>query len=173
MRPAMRSRNTVRVTLWSGVFLLVFVGFAGSVARAFGVLESVVFSDGPAPELSRFDPGGTVFIAALLGVERGSPAYREIDVQNRRMLGKFNRHPTATLLHVLPAALLVILAPLQFSRRIRSRHIRWHRWSGRVIVAIAIPVGLSGLFFGLLMPFGGTLEASGIAVFGVLFLFSL
>lgn len=169
----MRSRNGVTVTLWCGVILLVFVGFAGSIARAFGVLESVVFTDGPAPELSRFDRGSTLFIATLLGVERGTPAYREIDDQNRRMLGKFNRHPTATLLHVLPAALLVILAPLQFSRRIRSRHIQWHRWSGRVIVVIAIPVGISGLFFGLLMPFAGTLEASAIAAFGGVFLFSL
>jgi uncharacterized membrane protein len=106
-------------------------------------------------------------------VERGTPAYGEIADQNRRMFVKFNRHPTATLLHVLPAALLVMLAPLQFSRRIRARHIQWHRWSGRVIVAIAIPVGISGLFFGLLMPFAGTVEASAVATFGVLFLFSL
>ena len=173
MTPAVRSLNTATVALWCGVILLVSVGFAGSVVRAVGVLESAVFSDAPVPELSRLDRGSALFMAMLLGVERGTPAFREIDAQNRRMLGKFNGHPTATLLHVLPAALLVILAPLQFSRRIRSRHIQWHRWSGRVIVAIAIPVGFSGLFFGLLMPFAGTLEASAIAVFGGVFLFSL
>ncbi len=173
MTVRMINRRIVTAALWSAVVLLALVGFTSSVARTFGVFDSRAFSDGPVPELSRIDRESLPRIASLLGIEPGTAAYREIEDQNRRFLGKYNQNPATTLLHVLPAALFIVLAPLQFSRGIRSRHIRWHRWSGRLIVAIAIPVGLSGLWFGLRLPFAGAVEASGVGLAGALFLFAL
>ena len=64
----------------------------------------------------------------------------------------------------------LLLAPLQFSSRIRSRHLRFHRWSGRIVMLAAITTALSGLYFGLFMPFGGPAEAVAIALFGGLLL---
>ncbi|HEY3738401.1 MAG TPA: hypothetical protein VGL53_01090, partial [Bryobacteraceae bacterium] len=48
----------------------------------------------------------------------------------------FARHRTLTLLHILPAALFLGLMPLQFVTRVRVRWIRWHRWSGRVLLVL-------------------------------------
>src|SRR5260221_13423551 len=40
----------------------------------------------------------------------------------------FAAHRFLTLLHILPAALLIVLMPLQFVKRIRTQHPAWHRW---------------------------------------------
>ncbi|HUO84907.1 MAG TPA: DUF2306 domain-containing protein [Thermoanaerobaculia bacterium] len=165
-------RRSISVLLWSIVFTLAFLGFATSVARAFGVFESLWWSGDARLELSSLDRGSMILMAALLEIDPGSPIYLDVAEQNRRFLGKFNRHPAVTLVHVIPAALFVVLAPIQFSRTMRSRHRGWHRWSGRLILLLAVPVGISGLLFGLLMPFSGLLESSAIALFGTLFFWS-
>jgi uncharacterized membrane protein len=85
----------------------------------------------------------------------------------------FVEHPVMTAVHIIPAFLFIVLAPLQFSSRIRGRHLRVHRWSGRMLVVLGVLFGSSALFFGLRTPFGGKTEASAVAVFGVLFLGSL
>lgn len=41
----------------------------------------------------------------------------------------FAAHQLLTFAHILPAALLIVLMPLQFVRRVRDRHIQWHRFS--------------------------------------------
>ncbi len=87
-----------------------------------------------------------------------------------RFDGRFSAHPFATLMHVAPGGLFLILAPLQFSARVRSRYLPFHRWSGRVLVLASFAVGSSALYLGLLMPYGGAGEALGIALFGGLFL---
>src|SRR5436190_113460 len=80
--------------------------------------------------------------------------------------------PAADCAHVVPAALFIALIPLQFSRRIRARSPRWHRWSGRLLLLVAIPVALSGLFFGVVIPYSGPKESFAIVPFAVLFLWS-
>ena len=157
---------------WTGAIILALIGLAASAGRTISVVDGLRGPQ-PAPELSRLDEYNTRGLAMVLGVRPGTREYEDGMAQIRRFLGKFNRYPVTTLLHVVPAALFALLAPFQFSRRIRSRHIRVHRWSGRVLVAIAIPIGLTGLFFGLFVPFAGLLEASGVAVFGALFLFAV
>ena len=159
-------------TLWSGVALLAILGLVASIGRGYSVVESMR-SPGPRPELSRLDEWSIRGLAVLLGEKRGTSGYRDLEAQIRRFLAKFYVYPGATLLHVMPGAAFMILAPFQFSRQIRSRHVRFHRWSGRVIAALAVPIGLSGLFFGLLMPFSGAKEAAAIALFGAIFLFAL
>ena len=85
----------------------------------------------------------------------------------------FEEHPFVTALHILPAFFFMTLAPFQFSSTLRARHLRFHRWSGRALVLLGIPLGVSGLFFGLSTPFGGRIEAAGVAVAATLFLGSL
>lgn len=154
------------------VGLLIILGLTVAIARGFVTIERLA-SSRPVTELTGFDRLSAVVLAALIGAEEGSATFHEAEEQTWRMLRKFNRHPTATLLHVLPAAAFLILVPLQLSRRFRSRHLAWHRWAGRIVIALAIPIGISGLFFGVLMPFGGIVEASAIALFGTWFLFAL
>jgi uncharacterized membrane protein len=47
--------------------------------------------------------------------------------------------------HIVPAALALLLSPLQFSRRVRARAPRVHRLSGRVVVGSIVAGGTAGL----------------------------
>jgi uncharacterized membrane protein len=90
-----------------------------------------------------------------------------------RFDARYAANPTSTWLHVLPGALFLVLALLQFSPRVRNRHIRFHRWSGRILLLAGGAIVVTGLYFGLLMPIGGAMETAAISLFGGVFLFSL
>jgi hypothetical protein len=82
----------------------------------------------------------------------------------------FARHRALTLAHILPAALLMVLMPLQFSRHIRERHLVWHRWSGRLLVVLGFVVGLTALVMSYTMAIGGANETAATTLFALLFL---
>jgi uncharacterized membrane protein len=67
----------------------------------------------------------------------------------------------------------MLFAPFQFVKRIRSRHLAYHRRMGRVLVALGLVVGTTALFLGLVIPFSGWAERMLIGLFGGLFLFAL
>lgn len=77
------------------------------------------------------------------------------------------------LAHVLPAMLFMILGPLQFVRRLRSKHPRFHRWSGRIFLASSAVVGITGLRLALGKTIGGLDEKAAILLFGTFFLIAL
>jgi uncharacterized membrane protein len=84
----------------------------------------------------------------------------------------FASKPVLTMAHVVPGLALVVIIPFQFSRTFRTRHLRAHRWMGRVSLALALVIGVSG--FALLRnPVGGATEVSAILVFDTVFLISL
>lgn len=147
----------VGLCVWSAVALLTAIGLTAALARA----------SFPADLAGRVDPVRALLLASL-GITDPLAAQRPAEVQ--RFDGPFAAHPRLTLLHVVPGGLFLALAPLQFSSRLRDRHRRLHRWSGRLLVLTAVVSVLPGLYFGLLMPFGGGIEAIAIAVFGGLFL---
>lgn len=77
-----------------------------------------------------------------------------------------------TLVHIVPGLMLVTLIPFQFSRSFRNRHLRAHRWIGRVAMAISVVIAVSAL--GLLRgPVGGPLEVVCILFFDAFFLLAL
>jgi uncharacterized membrane protein len=150
----------VKRALWAAVVFLVIVGVTAAVSR-------MVY---PNDLATRADPLRWRIFAALDVADPLAPQRAE---ESRRFDSHFAAHPLVTLLHVGPGALFLLLAPLQFIPRIRRRYPRIHRWSGRVLVLLAIPVGLSALFFGLFIPIGGTPERIAIALFGGGFLFAI
>jgi uncharacterized membrane protein len=85
----------------------------------------------------------------------------------------FLDYPTIVALHVVLGAVYMVFAPFQFVRRIRSRHLGYHRRMGRVLVAVGLVVGVTALFLGLVIPFSGWAERVLIGLFGSLFLFAL
>jgi uncharacterized membrane protein len=85
----------------------------------------------------------------------------------------FARHPVLTLAHILPGLLFLVIAPVQFSRRVRARAPSWHRWSGRLMVASGVVVGVSALDMAFRIPIGGASQTAASAVFGVFFLAAL
>ena len=60
-------------------------------------------------------------------------------------------------------------APLQLSRRFRTKHYTVHRRLGRVLLSCALLSGVLALVFGLLHSWGGALEACAALVFGAWF----
>ena len=77
-----------------------------------------------------------------------------------------------TLAHIVPALALMLLVPFQFSRRFRARHLKAHRWIGRVTMMLGLIVGVSGLAL-LKNPVGGAAEVTAILFFDALFLVAL
>jgi uncharacterized membrane protein len=85
----------------------------------------------------------------------------------------FLDYPTIVALHVVLGAVYMLFAPFQFVKRIRSRHIGYHRRMGRVLVGVGVVVGMTALFIGLVIPYSGWAESVLIGLFGSLFLFAL
>ena len=85
----------------------------------------------------------------------------------------FLKYPTIVALHVILGGLYLALAPFQFARRIRSKHLGYHRWAGRVLVSIGLVVGTTGVFMGFVIPIAGWIERGYIGVFGAFFLVAL
>jgi hypothetical protein len=85
----------------------------------------------------------------------------------------FARHPELTFIHIVPGALFMALAPLQFVPGIRARRLWQHRWSGRLLVAAGLIAGASALVMSWQMSIDGANETAATSVFATLFLFSL
>jgi uncharacterized membrane protein len=85
----------------------------------------------------------------------------------------FLEYPTIVALHVVLGGLYLALAPFQFVKRIRSRHLGYHRWAGRVLVSVGLVVGATGLFMGMFIPIAGWVERVYIGIFGALFVVAL
>jgi uncharacterized membrane protein len=85
----------------------------------------------------------------------------------------FAGHALLTLAHILPAALFLVLGPLQFVVSIRQKHPQFHRWSGRVFLLASAVVGVTGLALSLGKTIGGLDEKSATVLFGAFFLVAL
>lgn len=85
----------------------------------------------------------------------------------------FIQHRALTLLHILPALLFIVLAPLQFVTSLRVRKPRLHRWLGRILLCLGVVIGLSALLMNFTMAVGGVNEMAAIMLFDTLFLFCL
>ena len=142
------------------VALLVMIGVAAAIGRS-------MF---PADLAIRADPVRERLMNAL---HRDDPFARVRPEEVRQFDSRFATHPRMTLWHILPGGIFLLLAPFQFSRRIRTRHIQVHRWSGRILMLLAVVAALTGLYYGVLIPYAGIGEASAVALFGVLLLVSV
>jgi uncharacterized membrane protein len=92
---------------------------------------------------------------------------------NPRFDAGFAQHPVLTLIHILPGALFLIFGALQFSRRLRMRAPKFHRWSGRALVILGLVIGLSAFAMSFQMAIGGVNEIAATVLFDLLFLFFL
>ena len=141
---------TRRDLLWPGLLALVALGVTIALVRAWAITTN----------RSAF--------AALDGVL--PPALVAEGVIAERW---YAEHGQLTIVHVLPGALFLAVLPLQFTNSLRRRRPALHRWIGRILVTIGVPVALSGLLLGAVSPFGGVTADAAIFLFGVLFLVAL
>src|SRR5215208_1411067 len=82
----------------------------------------------------------------------------------------FTRHRLLTLAHIVPGLAFVVLGPFQFVAGLRMRRPALHRWMGRLVLALALVIGVSALIMSPQMAIGGSLEIAATYVFGTLFL---
>jgi len=147
MKPGIRFRRA----LWSAIIFLAFIGVVVALRRMVHLLPVVV--SGYHPPAATSNPVAARF-AALDDL--------------------FARYPILTLVHVAPGLLFMMLGPLQFSSTIRARHLRWHRWSGRIFVICGAIIGISALVMSFGMPaIGGFNQAAATILFATFFLFAL
>lgn len=85
----------------------------------------------------------------------------------------FARHETLTIIHIVPGLLFMLLAPLQFVKRIRVRRPALHRWIGRTVVGLGMVIGGSALVMSPQMAIGGPTETAATTLFGCVFLFAM
>ena len=64
-----------------------------------------------------------------------------------------------TLLHIVRSLLFVLLVPLQFVSSLPSRHLQFHRWTGRLILVLGVVLGVSALLL--------SVRPDGVAVEGM------
>jgi uncharacterized membrane protein len=141
----------LRRTIWGVVIFLALIGFAVAVRRITHLLP-IVARGYQAPAVPS-NPRAAQF-AALDDL--------------------FARYPILTLVHIVPGLFFMVLGPLQFSAMIRARHLRWHRFSGRVFVVCGLVIGISAVAMSLGMPaIGGVNQAAATTLFATFFLFAL
>lgn len=154
------------IPLWAGrgvsgvVLVLIGIGVAVSIGR-------VVF---PADMIQRAEPARAALLKAF---DRADPLALQRPAELARMDRPFVEHRFLTLLHIVPGSLFLVFAPLQFSARLRARHRKLHRYSGRILLTVITVSLIPGLFFGIVMPFGGRFEAVMIAALGIFFLYAM
>jgi len=139
-----------RLWLWPGFLVLVVIGVTIAVVRARAILA----------DWSAFDA-----MTAIL-----PPQLREEGLVLERW---YAAHGFLTLGHVLLGAVFLALVPIQVAESPRRRWPMLHRWVGRGLVVLGVPVAASGLVLGGLSPFGGRTADFAIFLFGALFLLAL
>ena len=83
---------------------------------------------------------------------------------------RYQSHPLLTAVHVQPAAVLMLMIPLQLSRRLRTRRPVFHRAVGRSFVVSGVVLSVAGIIIGFVMPFGGLDETVFSTLMGAGFL---
>jgi uncharacterized membrane protein len=85
----------------------------------------------------------------------------------------FASHDGLTLIHILPGALFLVLAAVQFMPSVRQKHLQFHRWSGRFLVGLGLIIGISALIMSYTMNIGGPNETAATTLFAIVFLICL
>lgn len=160
----------MKTLAWFAVAALVVIGTASAVTRAIAVTR--VLGGAPVAELSPLDAETQRQVAALLGIGEGSERYRAIDRDMQKGSLKYNSLPIVMLLHVVPGGIFLLAAPLQLSARLRRRYAVVHRSMGYLLLLLAIPFALTGLFIAVRDPIFGPVGAAGAVLLGVLFIFA-
>ena len=89
------------------------------------------------------------------------------------MAEPYAAHPWLAYGHIVPGVLYLLGAPLQLSRRFRTRHYTVHRRLGRVLVGFALLSGVLAVVVGFVFAWGGTPESLASLLFGGWFVFCL
>jgi uncharacterized membrane protein len=89
-------------------------------------------------------------LVALVAIPAVAGTLRLVELAGGPLLLPPNPRMTASplpvVVHITCAVPYAVLGAFQFSSRLRRAHPRWHRGSGRAVVALGLAVALSGLW---------------------------
>ena len=87
-------------------------------------------------------------LLALTLVPAAAGAARLVDLSSGRTEenARFFDLPAPIIVHILGATTFCVLGAFQFMPSFRRRRLRWHRWSGRVLVPAGLAAALSGMW---------------------------
>jgi len=164
-------RGVIGFAARAAVVALAGLGVFTAVERSWDT-AAVLEHGMPASGISALDQERLATFARHFDVPEGSAEHALVRSGVVKANRKFLEQPGMTLLHVIPGALFLGFALLQFAPSIRKRHPALHRRSGRALLATALVVAISGMYFGLVRPHAGLLEASATGIFGAFMIFS-
>ncbi|MFZ4622083.1 MAG: DUF2306 domain-containing protein [Bacteroidota bacterium] len=87
---------------------------------------------------------GLSLIPAIAGTGRVIQILSHVPITAEN--ARFMSAPVPGVLHIFAVTIYCILGALQFVPYFRSRHIRWHRFAGRLLVLCGLTASLSGLW---------------------------
>jgi uncharacterized membrane protein len=151
------------------IVLLALLGAFSAITRAMVVLS--VLRGAPANELSPEDQANLQAIATAIGVNPVSQRYRDLEEDIRAGSARYNAVPYATLAHVVPGTMFLLLAPMQLLGRLRAGRPRIHRRMGYVLLALAIPFAATGLYLSFRDPLFGIVGASASGLAAMWFIY--
>jgi hypothetical protein len=149
------------------IVLLALLGSFSAITRAMVVIS--VLRGAPANELAPEDRANLEWIAGAIGVDLSSQRYRDVIEDTIAGSARYNARPYATLLHVIPGTVFLLLAPLQLIRRFRTRRQGLHRRIGYVLLGLALPFAVTGLYLSFREPLFGVFGASASGLAAVWF----
>ena len=157
--------------LWIGVGIMAFIGAVAATLRMVEIMDNRALYHGRTEAMS---PRETVLLQGLIGISirPDSASYRDAAADVVAFSKRYNAKPGVSILHLAPSLVFMLLAPFQFSKRLRARHIRVHRWTGRVLLLLTLPIAASAVYFGVVIPVAGAAESIAFTLFGALFLLS-
>lgn len=84
----------------------------------------------------------------------------------------FLAYPYGIYIHAFASIIALVIGPFQFSANRRKNHPGFHRWLGRIYLAIGVLVGgLAGLYMSQ-YAFGGSIAKLGFAMLAVLWIYT-
>ena len=88
-------------------------------------------------------------IPAIAGIARTLQIiYNQTAADNLRFIS----NPTPALVHIISSAIFSILGAFQFSKKFRINYPQSHKYSGRLLLAMAFLVSISGLWMTYVYP---------------------
>ena len=117
--------------------------------------------------------GIAIVVRRLVFLSHMNMSGKNIPVKSAVPDNGFAAHPVLTLIHITAGLIFVLLAPLQFVKRLRNSYPKIHRTTGYIVLASGLVIGATALMMGFIMAIGGLTETLAVTVFGIAFLFSL
>jgi uncharacterized membrane protein len=167
-----RPPKALRRALWTTVICLTAVGVAGAALRMSIVATTLMIPVSQRPPLSEHDQLNMRIVAAGLAMKPGTDKYARTEAEVVRFANGYTAHPVYAFMHLALGSLILLLAPFQFSRRVRARHIQFHRWSGRTILLASVAIAISAYYFGIVRSTIHPSERPTIAIILALFVFA-